>query len=497
MCPNGTLWVEPPVLWEEDTGDPVASSPSIVTVSSEQGRVFVGAGGDMLCMDALTGSVIWYYATGGTGVDTSPTVHTVNGAKSDKVVSFGSYSLYPSSGKLHTLFVENGSELWSYPTEGIIGASSAGVRDGRIMFGSEDWTVYCLNASTGTSLWNYTTGDIVNSSPTLTEDRVYIGSFDDHVYCLNASTGELIWSFATNDDVGATPAVAYGRVYVGSYDGRMYCLNASDGRHLWNYTTGNYVSSSPAVWRGEDYETVAQGKVYFGSYDYNVYCLNASTGELIWNYATGSYVVSSPAITDRYLFIGSWDGKVYCLNTTDGHHLWNYTTSGRVSSSPSIGLGLVYVGSNDGNVYAFGMSPSLHVIEYGELDFDVDIVSNSMLSAFSFDQSMKTLRFNVTGDPGTTGYSTVTFPITLLGGPYVCQLNGTLITPEVYTNATHTALAFLYDHSTHTIEIVGTTVIPEFPTPLTMGFLLLILAAATGLVKRLRSFTSQRRIVDR
>jgi hypothetical protein len=35
---------------------------------------------------------------------------------------------------------------------------------------------------------------------------------------------------------------------------------------------------------------------------------------------------------------------------------------------------------------------------------------------------MKTLRVNLTGDPGTSSYCAITFPTALLGGPYVCQL---------------------------------------------------------------------------
>jgi outer membrane protein assembly factor BamB len=386
------------------------------------------------------------------------------------MISFGSYSLYPTDGILHTLYAENGSERWAYRTDEVIGMSSAAYIEfspGRLFFGSEDGVVYCLNASDGTSLWNYTTGDVVNGSPAVADGRIYIGSFDDHVYCLNASTGAQLWNYTTGDDVLSTPAVVDGRVYIGSDDYHVYCLNASTGAQLWNYTTGSYVGSSPAV---------ANGRVYVGSYDANVYCLNASTGTLIWSYPTGNYVVSSPAVTDTYLFIGSRNGKVYCLNTSDGSHIWNYTTAGMVFSSPAIANGIVYIGSNDGSVYAFGMLASLYEVAPDGYQFDVEVVSNSRLSAFTFDQPSKTLSFNLTGDPGTTGVCAVTFPTFLLGGPYVCQLDGALITPEIITNATHTTLAFNYPHSTRTLEVIGTTVIPEYPSLLAALLPLLVLA---------------------
>jgi hypothetical protein len=55
--------------------------------------------------------------------------------------------------------------------------------------------------------------------------------------------------------------------------------------------------------------------------------------------------------------------------------------------------------------------------------------------------------------------------------------NDTLITPEDYSNATHTALAFTYTHSAHVLEIIGTTVIPEYPSLLATMLPLLVLAA--------------------
>jgi hypothetical protein len=235
-----------------------------------------------------------------------------------------------------------------------------------------------------------------------------------------------------------------------------------------DFTTGHFVYSSPAV---------ADGRVFIGSYDANVYCLDALTGTPLWNFTTGDWVASSPAVADGLLFVGSFDHTFYCLNTSDGRHIWNYTTGDMISASPAVANSIVYVGSLDGVVYAFGMLPYRYVVEPDGYRFDVEVVSNSNVSAFTFDQAMKTLSVNVTGDAGTDGVCAVTFPTALLGGPYVCLLNGTLITPEVVTNATHTTLAFTYAHSTHTLEVIGTTVIPEYPTLLAPLLPFLVLAA--------------------
>jgi len=141
--------------------------------------------------------------------------------------------------------------------------------------------------NTNHTIWNYTTGHWVYSSPAVVDGKVYVGSIDSKVYCLNASTGEHVWNYTTGDAVYSSPAVTDGKVYFGSQDKKVYCLNASTGEHMWNYTTGWNVPSSPAV---------VDGKVYVGSLDHKVYCLNASTGTQIWNYTTGNSIYAAVAV---------------------------------------------------------------------------------------------------------------------------------------------------------------------------------------------------------
>jgi len=207
--------------------------------------------------------------------------------------------------------------------------------------------------NTNNTIWNYTTGGSVWSSPAVVDGKVYVGSNDNNVHCLNASTGAHIWNYTTVSAWRSSPAVAYGKVYIGSWDHNFYCLNASTGAQIWNYTTGGVVDSSPAV---------VDGKVYVGSLDDNVYCLYASNGTLIWNYTTGANLYSSPAVVDGKVYIGSSDGKVYCLDALTGAHIWNYTTAS--NSSPAVAYGKVYVGSSDGKVYCLDALTGAQVWNY-------------------------------------------------------------------------------------------------------------------------------------
>ncbi|MCJ7762238.1 PQQ-binding-like beta-propeller repeat protein [Candidatus Bathyarchaeota archaeon] len=211
---------------------------------------------------------------------------------------------------VYCLNATTGAHIWNYTTSATVMYSSPVVADGKIYLCTWGGSVYCLNAATGAFIWNYATGATIQfSSPAVADGKVYVGSEDMKVYCLNAETGAYIWSYTTAGNSGmgtSSPAIADGKVYVGSTDDKVYCLNAADGTYIWNYTTGNDVESSPVV---------ADGKVYVGSMDTNVYCLSAATGEFTWSYTTGNYVDSSPAIADGKVYIGSWYGEFYCFGS--------------------------------------------------------------------------------------------------------------------------------------------------------------------------------------
>jgi outer membrane protein assembly factor BamB len=262
---------------------------------------------------------------------------------SSPAVAGGTAYFGSDDGTVYAVNAATGHLLWSHATGSDVYAGPA-VAGGTVYVGSDDDKLSALNAANGHLRWSYSNNYAVESTPVVAGGTVYFGSNDHRVYALNAATGLLRWSYSAQDAVLSSPVAAGGSVYFGSNDGRVYALNAANGRLRWSYTTGNDVFSSPAV---------ADGTVYVGSEDDKVYALNAVTGRLRWSYTTGGQVFSSPAVADGTVYIGSDDDKVYALNAANGQLRWSYTTGDYVNSSPVVADGIVYIGSNDNRVYAF------------------------------------------------------------------------------------------------------------------------------------------------
>jgi outer membrane protein assembly factor BamB len=249
--------------------------------------------------------------------------------------------------------------LWSVQLDRDV-RSAVTIYGSRAYTGTFSGNIYCIDASSGRTLWTYPTGADakIYSTPVVVDGRVFVGSTNFNFYALNAETGALDWSFRTGGGMFASAAVVNNIVYFGSTDNNFYALNAETGANVWNYTTGGQIRDTAAI---------VDGVVYFTSFDDYCYALNAQNGNLIWRsltYDDDTYENSSPAVVDGVLYVGSTDTNVYALRTSDGSRLWTFSTPAKVSSSPAVYNGIVYVGSESGDFYAINAQTGTQVWTY-------------------------------------------------------------------------------------------------------------------------------------
>lgn len=165
-----------------------------------------------------------------------------------------------ANGNVSALDAATGKELWRLdPAEGprckdCSRALHAPLAINNVVYvGSEDRTLYALDASTGATRWRYTTDGSIFSSPSIWDETLFIASTDKNVYALDARSGTLKWKFATGGTMRGAPAVADGVLYIGAYDKKLYAVDAINGQLKWTYEANDLIKGSPAVAGGYAY----------------------------------------------------------------------------------------------------------------------------------------------------------------------------------------------------------------------------------------------------
>jgi hypothetical protein len=126
------------------------------------------------------------------------------------------------------------------------------------------------------------------------------------------------------------------------------------------------------------------------------------------------------------------------------------------------------------NVEYYSEIPKLtKEVNWEEDKFNVEIITESQIDEFNFDQIAKSISFKVNEK---NKFVTVNMEHKLLGGPYVVLLNDEKIQYTKYSNNENNTSLTIKPDSSGQITIIGTTVIPEFSMflPLIMGFLIIL-----------------------
>lgn len=127
--------------------------------------------------------------------------------------------------------------------------------------------------------------------------------------------------------------------------------------------------------------------------------------------------------------------------------------------------------------------------------YNIDLVSNSIGSDFSFEPEAARIQFTVEGETGKTGFCRVTIPKDMLQieNSWSVLVDGEPVTSTVNQDPVNSYIYFTYQHSTKNIEITGTTAIPEFSSWLILP---LILAYAVTIIltkKRIQQKSRKRK----
>ena len=319
--------------------------------------------------------------------------------------------VYPESGP--TLLT---NLVWSFDTGAKV-RSTVAVKDGTVVFTSQNTNIYAVALADGSPLWQFNAG---KSSHSLDLDHTYdfagapvfadgvvMVPMKDKLIVLDPSNGTYRYSFEAQpgylngDDRVASPTLVDDTVLFGGV-ARMFGLDPRTGnvkthRTLhWNGASPAFTRCAAAVENGFAYFTeptffsinltnlavagltindntmntkpapsavapcaaISGGSAVFTRSN-EVLSVNLATRATNWIFTGADHFDSSPAVFNGKVYIGGNDGNLYALDLATGASNWTFATAGAVKSSPAIASDQIYFGSADGKVYIVNTNGAL------------------------------------------------------------------------------------------------------------------------------------------
>lgn len=238
--------------------------------------------------------------------------------------------------------LEEGTELWSFETGDRVYCSPAISPDGSIVCGSDDGSVYSLDAA-GEEQWRYTAGGPVFGVTVGPDGRIYAtGSFG--ICCLDAS-GFPLWRNPLSGRVTANVLLLpSGMVFAGASGGIFHALDGFTGETLDTLHAGGEIYLSAAADSG--------GRIYFACEDGSLHGIEYDEGfQRQWVFRVDDAFTGGPVLFGGRLYAAA-GSEVFCFSR-EGEQLWKSSLSSPVYTGPVVSSsGVVYAGTGSGNVYA-------------------------------------------------------------------------------------------------------------------------------------------------
>lgn len=247
------------------------------------------------------------------------------------------------------------------------------VAGGRIFVGSEDGTVYSLDAKTGCVHWLFKAPATVKTAITISPSGiVYFGDLGGNVYALRAATGRLIWKKRVDPHPAAcitgSPALYRGKLYVPvssgeegaaidphyqccTFRGSLVALDALDGRQIWK----TYAIPDPPHRLGRRNSGGAEMWGPSGAAVWSPPTLDPTRGRI--------YIATGNAYSEP---VSPYTDAVLALKLSSGRILWRHQfTEKDVWNSACVAPTTANCPKSPGEDYDFGAPPILQVLANG------------------------------------------------------------------------------------------------------------------------------------
>jgi quinohemoprotein ethanol dehydrogenase len=248
---------------------------------------------------------------------------------------------------------------WEFDASTIIGNVPRGLEatpivvDG-ILYTSGAWgTVYALDGKTGKEIWTYKPEvdasyarraccDVVNRGLTVWEGKVYVGTLDGYLVCLDASSGTVVWQKDTFTDrtkgytITSPPHVAGNIVMIGNSGGEygvrgyITAYDLNNGEQRWRF----YIVPGDPAKPFESPEMEKASKTWDPKSDWQTGGGGTAWGESAYDPALNLLYIGTGNSTPYPIWFRSPSGgdnlflsSILAINPDNGRLVWHYQTT--------------------------------------------------------------------------------------------------------------------------------------------------------------------------
>lgn len=319
--------------WEYRTADALALPAAV-----DGSRVFLPLnGGRVVCLDRLTGSLLWSSEPGGS--------ITQEIAVSEKLMYVATRKEPDATGSLRALDKETGLTLWWKDYDDHF-TGPIHIEQGRLFAGTSGGALVALATDGGEIIWKAPTQDVVRGRVLVKGTTIYFGSDDGALRGVDAGSGREVWRFQSGARIRGMPATDGETIYFGSGDGYAYAVDLKTAKPKWKSRTGAAIEAPPML---------VEDKLIVASFDNFVYGLSRFSGDRIWKTRLGDRITAQPIVDGHWAIVAPFRGdQVVMLSLSDGRRIGRYQLDegDEIVAAPVYYDGTLFVARDKGLVVA-------------------------------------------------------------------------------------------------------------------------------------------------